>query len=65
MKTIVKSTIRQTTAYHLKYNIQPMDYQPITSNKHTKLLVIFKQIIVESILRTDDIFVGTRFENIS
>ena len=65
MKTIVKSTIRQITAYHLKYNIQPMDYQCITTNKQAKLLVIFKQIIVESILRTDDIFVGTRFENIS
>jgi len=65
MKTIVKSTIRQIKTYHLKYNIQPRDYQCITTNKQAKLLVIFEQIIVESILRTDDIFVGTRFENIS
>lgn len=50
MKTIVKSTIRQTTAYHLKYNIQPMDYQRITTDMKAKLLIIFEQIIVESIL---------------
>ena len=50
MKTIVKSTIRQITAYHSKYNIQLINYQPITANKHTNLLVVFEQIIVESIL---------------
>ena len=50
MKTIVKSTIRQITAYHSKYNIQLMDYQRITTDKKAKSLVVFEQIIVESIL---------------